>query len=69
MPCSTARDLAAASELATAAGATAIDPRLVLSRVLAPRVEPLFALMSQVRAAWRQAAWQLSAEPPRVWRT
>jgi urease accessory protein len=64
-----ARDLAAASELAAMAGATAIEPRLVLLRVLAPRVEPLFGLISQVRAAWRLQAWQLEAAPPRVWRT
>ena len=64
-----ARDLAAASELAATAGATAIDPRLVLLRVLAPRIEPLFALLGQVRAAWRQLAWQMDAAPPRVWRT
>ncbi len=64
-----ARDLAAASELAGVAGATAIDPRLVLLRVLAPRVEPLFGLMSQVRAAWRLQAWQMHAATPRVWRT
>jgi urease accessory protein len=64
-----ARNLAAASELAGVAGATAIDPRLVLLRVLAPRVEPLFGLMSQVRAVWRLQAWQMHAAPPRVWRT
>jgi urease accessory protein len=64
-----ARELAASSELAAMAGATAIDPRLVLLRVLAPRIEPLFALMSQVRAAWRQHAWQMQAATPRVWRT
>jgi urease accessory protein len=64
-----ARDLAAASELAAVAGATAIDPRLVLLRVLAPSVEPLFGLMSQVRAAWRLQAWRMQAAPPRVWRT
>lgn len=64
-----ARDLAASSELAAMSGATALDPRLVLLRVLAPRIEPLFELMSQVRAAWRQTAWQLEAATPRVWRT
>ncbi len=64
-----ARDLAAASELAGLAGAAASDPRLVLLRVLAPRVEPLFGLMSQVRAAWRLEAWQMQAATPRVWRT
>jgi urease accessory protein len=64
-----AREHVAAHELAAWAGATASDTRLVLLRVLAPRVEPLFGLMSQVRAAWRRIAWQLDAAPPRVWRT
>jgi len=64
-----ARELAAADDLAAMSGATAIDPRLVLLRVLAPRIEPLFALMSKVRAAWRQQVWQMQAATPRVWRT
>jgi urease accessory protein len=64
-----ARRLAASSELAASAGATAVDPRLVLLRVLAPHVEPMFTLMSQVRAAWRAQAWQLQGATPRVWRT
>jgi urease accessory protein len=64
-----ARELAASSELSAMAGATAIDPRLVLLRVLAPRIEPLFTLMSQVRAAWRHHIWQMPAATPRVWRT
>jgi urease accessory protein len=51
------------------AGATSPDPRVVVCRVLAPRVEPAFALWRAVRAAWRQAAWQLAAVPPRVWST
>jgi len=64
-----ARHLAAASGLAALSGATAIDPRLVLLRVLAPRIEPLFALLGPVRAAWRRQAWQMEAATPRVWRT
>jgi urease accessory protein len=64
-----ARELAANSELAAVSGATAIDPRLLLLRVLAPHIEPLFTLMNQVRAAWRQQAWQMQAAMPRVWRT
>ena len=51
------------------AGATAVTPRLVLLRLLAPRVESAMALFAAVRAAWRRAAWQLDAAPPRVWRT
>jgi hypothetical protein len=32
-------------------------------------VESAFALMAAVRAAWRAQAWQLAAEPPRIWRS
>jgi urease accessory protein len=55
--------------LAARAGCTSPHPGLVVLRVLAPRVEPAMALLAAVRAAWRQAAWQLPAHPPRVWRT
>jgi urease accessory protein len=55
--------------LAAWGGATAVEGRVVLLRALAPRIEPLFALAAAVRAAWRHAAWQLDATPPRVWRT
>jgi urease accessory protein len=54
---------------AVLAGATSPDPRLVLLRVLAQRVEPAHALLLQVRAAWRALAWDLPAAPPRIWRT
>jgi urease accessory protein len=64
-----ARDLASRHELAALSGATAPDARLVLMRALAPRVEPLFELLREVRAAWRRQAWGLDAAPPRVWRT
>jgi urease accessory protein len=52
-----------------AAGVTASHAQVLVLRVLAPRVEPAMQLLQAVRAAWRQAAWGLSAEPPRVWRT
>ncbi|RVT49354.1 urease accessory protein UreD [Rubrivivax albus] len=51
------------------AGATSTDPRLVLLRALAPRVEPAMQLLQAVRAAWRRTAWALDAHPPRIWRT
>ncbi len=51
------------------AGTTSSDPRLVIVRALAHRVEPAMALMNRVRAAWRLAAWQLDAHPPRIWST
>ncbi len=64
-----ARGVCASNDLAATSGATSPDARLVVLRVLAPRVEPLFSLLCAVRAAWRQTAWQLAAETPRVWRT
>jgi urease accessory protein len=64
-----ARETCLGSELAASSGATSPDARLAVLRVLAPRIEPLFFLMSSVRAAWRRIAWQYAAETPRVWRT
>jgi urease accessory protein len=55
--------------LAARAGASALDSRLVVARVLADRVEPAFALWRAVRARWRELGWGLAAEPPRIWRT
>ena len=51
------------------AGITAPNDRVVVLRVLADRVESAMTLMRAVRGAWRGAAWALSAEPPRLWRT
>jgi urease accessory protein len=64
-----ARQEAAAHELGATAGATSPQPAVVVLRVLAPRVEPALQLLVRVRAAWRQLAWGLGAEPPRIWRT
>ena len=50
------------------AGATSPDPRLVLLRLLATRIEPAMAMLTRVRAAWRRAAWALDGVPPRIWR-
>jgi urease accessory protein len=50
------------------AGVSAVQPSVLVLRVLAERVEPAMALLQKVRAAWRLAAWQLQANPPRVWR-
>ena len=51
------------------AGVTASHAQVVVLRVLAPRVEPAMQLLQAVRAAWRRSAWELAAEPPRIWRT
>jgi urease accessory protein len=64
-----ARTLIAASPLASISGATSPHPRVVVVRALADRVEPAMQLLVQIRAAWRQLAWGLQAETPRVWRT
>ena len=55
--------------LSAQAGATAVHERVVVLRVLADRVEPAMQLLKDVWAAWRIAAWQLAATPPRLWRT
>ena len=60
----------ARAEIGTAqAGVTTAHPRVIVLRALAARVEPAMQLLQRVRAAWRRAAWDLAAEPPRVWRT
>jgi urease accessory protein len=51
------------------AGVTAPNDRTIVLRVLAPRVEPAMRLLVAVRAAWREAAWSLAGDTPRVWRT
>jgi urease accessory protein len=64
-----ARQACATSGLAARAGATAPHDQVVVLRVLGERVEPVMALLTQVRAAWRAAAWDMADERPRVWRT
>ena len=64
-----ARAATAGDPLQQSAGATAVHDAIVVLRVLAPRVEPALALLGRVWAAWRSAAWQLTATAPRVWRT
>lgn len=51
------------------AAATAPNPQVVVVRALANRVEPAMALMQAVWARWRELAWGLQAQAPRVWRT
>ena len=66
----TARAAIAADDgLSSHAGATAAHEQVVVLRALAQRVEPAMRLLREVWAAWRGAAWDLAAPPPRVWRT
>jgi urease accessory protein len=64
-----ARQCLVGSALAARAGATCVHDGVIVTRVLADRVEPAMALLARVRAAWRHAAWSLAGQPPRVWRT
>ncbi len=57
------------SAMAPTAGASAVQPGVVVLRALAGQVEPAMQLLQRVRAAWRHAAWALPAPLPRVWRT
>lgn len=64
-----AREAASSSPLAARAGASAPHAEAVVLRVLAPRVEPAMTLLTEVRARWRQLAWELTPCAPRVWCT
>ena len=64
-----ARAACDAHPLKPTAGTTAVDEAVIALRVLAPRVEPAMALLTQVWSLWREAAWQMPACVPRVWRT
>jgi urease accessory protein len=64
-----AREVLGGHALARTAGVTAPQSAIVVLRVLAHKVEPAMQLLAQVRASWRQLAWGLQAEPPRIWRT
>jgi urease accessory protein len=65
----TARAAIEGHALQRSAGATATNDGIVVLRVLAPRVEPLMSLLVDVWTRWREAAWELPACVPRVWRT
>lgn len=64
-----ARATLGADALVATAGATSPQAPVVVLRALAPQVEPALRLLAQVRAQWRQLAWGLAGEPPRIWRT
>lgn len=64
-----AREAVDAHALAATAGVSAAQPTVLALRALAPAVEPAMQLLMQVRALWRRLAWELAAEPPRIWRT
>jgi urease accessory protein len=64
-----ARAVVECDGLRMSAGVTSVHDGIVVLRALAARVEPLMTLFTRVWSAWREAAWQLAACTPRVWRT
>jgi urease accessory protein len=64
-----ARAVVQAHPLGATCGVTAPQSGVLVLRALATQVEPAMQLLTQVRAAWRQGAWGLGGEVPRVWRT
>jgi urease accessory protein len=50
-------------------GTSALHPQVIVLRALGGPVEPLMQWLIAVRAAWRRAAWDLAAAPPRIWQT
>jgi urease accessory protein len=64
-----AQQRAAEHALAASAGASSPNPQVIVLRVLAPMVEPALALLRQVWAEWRQQAWGLNPNAPRIWST
>lgn len=64
-----AREAIAASPLAPYAGATQVQPNVVVVRGLAERAEPLAQLLRAVRSRWRQQAWHAQRGDVRLWAT
>jgi urease accessory protein len=64
-----ARELMRDDPLRPLAGVSAVQPRVVVARALAPRVEPAMALLTRIWGAWRIAAWERAPCAPRVWQT
>jgi urease accessory protein len=61
------RAVIAKDALAPTTGATAPNPRVIVVRTLAPMVEPTVDLLRRVWVALRHAAWDMSAQVPRIW--
>jgi urease accessory protein len=61
------RQTIAASPLAPTCGATSPHEQLIVVRALAPQVEPVMALWQTLWRQWRQQAWGLPSQTPRIW--
>ncbi|MGE4243275.1 urease accessory protein UreD [Ramlibacter sp.] len=62
-----ARAVIDAHPLASTAGVTSPNPRVLVVRALAPLVEPAMGLLRAVRRAWRPLLWSLPPSEPRGW--
>lgn len=49
-------------------GMTCPNDHMLVVRALAHQVEPVMTLWQALWRAWRQEAWQMDSEPPRIWR-
>ena len=65
----TARQVLSEGEDPSRGGVTSPDPRFVVVRALACRIEPLWGTLRAIRHAWRALAWNLPVDSPRVWST
>ncbi len=63
------RSMIDAHPLQATAGATAVNPHVLVVRVLSPLVEPTMDLIKSLRARWRGVLWGLSETKPRIWAT
>jgi urease accessory protein len=57
------------ADASVTSGASAPNAHMVVLRALAPNVEPAMNLLRSVWVAWRQAAWGIGGDAPRVWAT
>ncbi|MEY3445337.1 MAG: hypothetical protein RIR45_92 [Pseudomonadota bacterium] len=64
-----AREAMADHPLASSAGASSPNSRVVVVRVLAPVVEPALALLKEIRTRWRTQLWCMAPSNPRIWST
>ena len=64
-----ARHCCSSHELRATAGCTSPEAGVIVLRLLSDHVETAFNLLTLVRAAWRELAWGLPANPPRIWRS
>lgn len=61
------RAVIAQHPLASLAGATAPNSRVVVVRVIAPVVEPAMELLRTLRNTWRASLWDMAVSHPRIW--